>query len=111
MPLFFFGRQKAKTDHSTQTFHRFNTVTGGHNFHLHYSGPSNSGHSTRSRNVTVPNVGGYAGLSFKWTNAKLSIGYRYDTFLNAMDTGIDTAKKSNVTFNGPYASISVGLGD
>jgi len=102
-----FGRQKAKTDHST------------HASHFHHSkydrAPAaplytpRSYHSTRSQRVTVPNVGGHAGLSLKWPNAKLSIGYRYDTFLNAMDTGIDATKKSNVTFNGPYASISVGL--
>ena len=47
----------------------------------------------------------------KYPNFKFSIGYRYDTFLNAMDTGIDVAKKSNLTFQGPYASISIGLGD
>ena len=59
----------------------------------------------------MANFGGFAGLSWKSDHAKVSIGYRYDTFLNAMDTGIDAAKKSNLTFNGPYASISVGLGD
>ena len=37
----------------------------------------------------------HAGLSVKYTDVKVSIGYRYDTFLNAMDTGIDAAKKSN----------------
>ncbi len=59
----------------------------------------------------MPNVGGFVGLSYRYTDAKMSIGYRYDTFLNAMDIGIDATKKSNLTFNGPYASISIGLGD
>ncbi len=70
-----------------------------------------NGRDTRSRSVTVPNVGGSLGLSVKYPNFKVSVGYRYDTFLNAMNTGIDAAKKSNLTFNGPYASISIGLGD
>jgi iron complex outermembrane recepter protein len=65
----------------------------------------------RSRSVTVPNVGGSIGLSYRYAGAKLSIGYRADFFFGAMDTGIDKAKKSNLTFNGPYASISIGLGD
>ena len=74
---------------------------------LHNAPPA----SIRSRSVTVPNIGGFAGLSVKYPNFKFSIGYRYDTFLNAMDIGIDAAKKSNVTFNGPFASISIGIGD
>jgi len=100
-----FGKQKAKTNHRT-TATKF--------FGQHYVGnlyPSKSNHSTRSRSVTVPNIGGSAGLSVKYPNFEFSLGYRYDTFLNAMDTGIDAAKKSNVTFNGPFASISIGLGD
>ena len=68
------------------------------------------GHSN-DRSVTVPNLGASAGLSYRYTNAKISFGYRADVFFGAMDTGIDAVKKSNLTFNGPYASISVGLGD
>ena len=109
-----FGRQKTRTQHHTTV--RYNTGGCGllfcHTYgHIitptHIAPPA----SIRSRNVTVPNVGGFVGLSYRYTDAKLSIGYRYDTFLNAMDTGIDATKKSNVTFNGPYASISIGLGD
>ncbi len=100
-----FGRQKAKTAHST---------TGTRFFSNHYVGalyPSRSAHDTRSRRITVPNIGGSVGLSLKWNNAKVSVGYRVDTFLKAMDTGIDARKTSNLTLNGPYASISIGLGD
>ena len=115
-----FGRQKAKTSHGTKAYEKtaFNTyylyygvtyarVHSG--YHQRYL-PRNH-HDTRSRSVTVPNVGGFVGLSVKYPNVKFSVGYRYDTFLNAMDTGIDAAKKSNLTFNGPYLSFSVGLGD
>jgi iron complex outermembrane recepter protein len=68
------------------------------------------GHSN-DRSVTVPNLGASAGLSYRYADAKISIGYRFDVFLKAVDTGIDTSKTSNLTFNGPYASISIGLGD
>ena len=65
----------------------------------------------RSRNVTVPNLGGYAGLSVNYSNAKISFGYRADEFFGAMDGGQATAKKENRGFYGPYANISIGLGD
>jgi hypothetical protein len=73
-----------------------------------YYGPY---HSTRSRNVTVPNVGGSIGLSWKLQNFKMSFGYRADFFFNAIDGGIDARKSENRAFYGPYASISVGLGN
>jgi len=65
----------------------------------------------RAHNVVVPNVGGLAGISFKYSNAKVSLGYRADFFFNAIDGGIDTRKSENRAFYGPYASISIGLGD
>jgi len=105
-----FGRQRTRTHHqSTALYHGVHGPFGGAAVHHtnHYTFPD----QTRSRSVTVPNVGAFAGLSYAFSDAKLSIGYRYDTFLSAMDTGIDATKKSNVTFNGPYASISFGLGD
>ena len=66
---------------------------------------------TRSRNVTVPNIGGFAGLSYRYSDAKLSLGYKADFFFNAIDGGIDARKNENRAFYGPYASISIGLGD
>jgi len=106
-----FGKQKAKTSHSSRAYHKFASAPSNHVTRGYAHTPLVSKHSTRSRNVTVPNFGGSVGMSYKYTNFKFSLGYRYDTFLNAMDMGIDTAKKSNLTFNGPYASISIGLGD
>jgi len=108
-----FGRQKAKINHTTQAYllpytFAYHGQYQGYYYTLAYNHPHQA---NRSRNVTVPNVGGFAGLSWQTEHAKVSIGYRYDTFIGAMDTGIDTAKKSNVTFDGPYASISIGLGD
>jgi iron complex outermembrane recepter protein len=107
-----FGKQTARVrHHETAHYHSFfaTFVLPQYAYVLTYN------HATpipdRSRSVTVPNVGGSVGLSWRVENFKASIGYRYDTFLKAMDAGIDARKTSNLTFNGPYASISVGLGD
>ncbi|HEV2562002.1 MAG TPA: TonB-dependent receptor [Rhizomicrobium sp.] len=64
----------------------------------------------RSRSVSVPNLGGYAGLSVKYSNAKISFGYRADEFFGAMDGGQDTAKKYDRGFFGPYLNLSLGFG-
>jgi hypothetical protein len=60
--------------------------------------------------VTVPNIGGFAGLSFRYNVAKISFGYRADFFFGAMDGGIDTRKNYDRNFYGPFASVSIGLG-
>ena len=117
-----FGRQRAKVGHATQTYHQYTICTSFKPTHVickntgkfksRYVVVNSTGNSdTRSRRVTMPNIGGFAALTARFKDAKVSIGYRYDTFLKAMDTGIDATKKSNLTFNGPYASISIGLGD
>jgi hypothetical protein len=104
-----FGRQRAKTHH--QTTGRFGKGTGyNHGSRpITQQGPVTPDH-TRARTVTVPNVGGFAGLSFQIQNFKVSAGYRADLFFGAMDGGIDAAKKENVGFYGPFATISVGIG-
>jgi hypothetical protein len=58
----------------------------------------------------VPNLGGFAGISFKYPDAKVSFGYRADFFFGAMDSGIDVVHKENRGFYGPFATISVGIG-
>ena len=104
-----FGRQKAKIDHATNAF---NYKYRG--YYYPAAAPlyaRNANPPVRSRDVTVPELSGFVGLSAKLPHSKLSIGYRGDIWFGAVDRGIDTAKKSNLTFNGPYASISIGLGD
>jgi len=64
----------------------------------------------RSRSVIVPNVGGFAGLTFRRSNTKVSFGYRADFFFGAMDGGIDARNAATVGFHGPFATISIGLG-
>jgi hypothetical protein len=104
-----FGRQKATTHH--QTTGRYGSAKAYQTASrpITYQHPATPDH-TRSRTVIVPNVGGFAGLSFKYNSAKLSVGYRADLFFNAMDGGIDTRKNENVGFYGPFASVSVGIG-
>ena len=64
---------------------------------------------SRSRRVTVPNLGGYIGASVIYTNSKVSLGYRADTFFNAIDGGQETAKSYNRGFYGPYLNVSLGF--
>ncbi|HVU19470.1 MAG TPA: hypothetical protein VHE09_01990 [Rhizomicrobium sp.] len=105
-----FGRQKTKTHHQSTaryglvSVYKFTAVP-----HTTAQFPATPDH-TRSRNVVVPNLGGFAGLSFKYPNAKISLGYRADFFFGAMDGGIDTRQTYDRGFYGPYASISIGLG-
>jgi hypothetical protein len=110
-----FGRQRTRTQHDTTAqFHpRGAGVTDQPGRYQLYHHPTDAPayYSTRSRNVTVPNVGGFAGISFNYDDAKVSFGYKADFFFGAIDGGIDTRKDENRAFYGPYASISIGLGD
>jgi len=98
-----FGRQKANIVHNTAAYHMTTKAV----YHPVYQAgnPRN-----QSRSIIVPNVGGFAALTFKFPNSKVSFGYRGDFFFGAMDTGIDVANRTTVGFHGPYATISIGLG-
>jgi len=107
-----FGRQKAHVHHHTSgnlyTLRPFDALSGLPKYtETHYV---NSASVTRSRSVVVPNVGGLAGFSLKFSNAKISLGYRADFFFGAMDGGIDARKTYDRDFYGPFATISIGLG-
>lgn len=113
-----FGRQKTRTQRSETV--RYSD--GGDGYLLngfyglprlgtlvtvyHHAPPSQA----RSRSVIVPNIGGFAALSFKYDAAKVSFGYRADFFFGAMDGGVDSRKTYDRNFYGPYASVSIGLG-
>lgn len=107
-----FGRQKAIVQHH-ESGHYVSPLAApfhpSHHYALVYDHPS-GGHNL-SRTVSVPNLGGSIGLSWRAQNFKVSFGYRVDFFLGAMDTGIDARKSGTLGFKGPYASVSVGLGD
>jgi|HubBroStandDraft_2_1064218.scaffolds.fasta_scaffold16701_2 hypothetical protein len=64
----------------------------------------------RARSAIVPNLGGFAGISYRLQNFKVKLGYRGDFFFDAMDGGINTTHKENLGFYGPFATIGVGLG-
>jgi hypothetical protein len=69
-------------------------------------------HSTpfaRTRTVTVPNVGSFAGLSFRYAATKVRFGCRGDFFFDAMDGGVDKRKGETPGFYGPFASVSAGI--
>jgi iron complex outermembrane recepter protein len=107
-----FGKQRARVHHFASGHYKTAAAPvpfGGGNYFTAY--PPRSGGHDNTRNVTVPNVGGSIGLSYRYADAKISFGYRADMFFNAMDTGIDARNSSNVLLHGPYASMSVGLGD
>ncbi len=103
-----FGRQKALSQHqATAQYHN-----GGFTAYFHRTVLYQ--HRTdvplRSRSVIVPNIGGFAGLSARYASAKLSLGYRADFFVGAMDGGVNTRKTESIGFFGPFASIGIGLG-
>ena len=102
-----FGRQRARVHHQTSG-HYVNGLLSSVKYQRSYANPAFDRY--RSRTVTIPNAGGFAGASLRFPHAKVSLGYRADFFFGGMDGGIDTARKENVGFYGPFASISVGLG-
>jgi hypothetical protein len=104
-----FGRQKAKVTHTTQAYH---LPTAYYFWYAvnYYTRAYQHPHATvRSRSVTVPNVGGFVGISVKYPNVKFSAGYRADFFFGATDAGIDTRQTKTLGFRGPFATISIGL--
>lgn len=108
-----FGRQKTKTHH--QTTGRYHMASGIYvptvaQRPITYQNPLTPDH-IRSRSLVVPNFGGFAGISFKYVNAKISLGYRADFFFGATDGGIDTRKTYDRNFYGPFATVSIGLGN
>ena len=103
-----FGRQVARGHHQTTGVYYkgkffFSSKAAVSNIHR-------SGSFDRARTVAAPNIGAFAGVSWRYRNAKVSFGYRADEFFGAMDGGIDTRRNENVGFFGPYANISIGLG-
>jgi hypothetical protein len=108
-----FGRQKARTHHQTTALyhdgHGNPVISNPASYTTAYVHPNTPDH-TRNKSVVVPNVGGFAGLSFRYDAAKVSLGYRADFFFGAMDGGIDTRKTYDRNFYGPFATVSIGLG-
>lgn len=104
-----FGRQRAKIHHEKTAQYQPNSAK--YYPSLRYTVYHTATSPSRNKSVTVPALGAYAGLSLRYTNAKVTFGYRYDNYFGAIDGGIDTSKKEDRSFNGPFASISFGIGD
>lgn len=105
-----FGRQKTDAQIQTSSHYLYYPRKYGDPDRPAAGSHTIRSHSIRTRSIVVPNVGGMAGVSFRYDNAKLSLGYRADFFLGAMDGGIDTRKTYDRNFYGPFATLTVGLG-
>ena len=102
-----FGRQKRFIRHETKAGYVQDRYYPDKYQQLYQHSASHD----RSVSVTVPNIGGFAGFSFRYADAKVSFGYRADFFYKAIDGGVDARKTENLAFYGPFASISIGIGD
>ena len=100
-----FGKQRAHVTHQESGHYK----TALNKYYRPLYPPVPRGHDT-DRAVVVPNVGGSIGLSWRVENFKASLGYRSDFFFGAVDSGIDVRKSETLSFRGPFATISVGLG-
>jgi hypothetical protein len=109
-----FGRQKAKISHQTTGRYyrgKYTKPLDDSPIPTHYITPTKIHKAfSRSKSVTVPNLGALVGISYRIENFKMSAGYRIDYFFGAMDGGIDANKTYDRSFHGPFAKISIGLG-
>jgi hypothetical protein len=71
---------------------------------------STSPRSKSEKSVTVPNLSGRLGVSYRIDDMKVSVGYRSDFFFGALDTGIASQSALTRGFDGLFASVSIGLG-
>jgi hypothetical protein len=104
-----FGRQKARGDFKIAGYYMSNHYLSS-SFPKSAYGTGSAAPISRRRSIIVPNVGGFAGLTFRRHDAKVSFGYRADFFFGAVDEGIATRRTSTVGFYGPFATISIGFG-
>ncbi|HVT25556.1 MAG TPA: hypothetical protein VHD95_13105 [Rhizomicrobium sp.] len=104
-----FGRQKvSSTQHVTGYYYKIPGWLGSGYRTPTYHNPITK--VSRSHSLTVPNIGGFMGISMRYPNAKVSFGYRADVFFGAVDGGGDMRKTFDRSFHGPFATISIGLG-
>jgi outer membrane receptor protein involved in Fe transport len=64
----------------------------------------------RSNSATVPVVDLSLGLSYEVQRMKVSTGYHWERYFNALDAGYAEHKSYDRTFDGPYFKIAVGFG-
>jgi iron complex outermembrane receptor protein len=66
--------------------------------------------SHRSEDVTVPTLSLSLGLSYAIDRVKVSTGYSYDRFFDAIDAGYEESQTYDRTIQGPYLKLSLGFG-
>ncbi|MGE5565218.1 MAG: TonB-dependent receptor domain-containing protein [Parcubacteria group bacterium] len=64
----------------------------------------------RSNSASVPVLDLSLGLSYEIQRLKLSTGYRWERYFNAIDGGVQDHKSYDRTIDGPYFKIAVGFG-
>ena len=67
-------------------------------------------HFDRRRSASAPFVDLSAGLSWEVERFKVSTGYRWERYFNAIDGGYAEHKNYDRTIDGPYFKVSVGFG-
>lgn len=103
-----FGRQTDKQ--KTDGFYRQHYVNwASYSYVTH----TQTVHSTnlRRKSVIVPALGAYLAASYRFTNAKVSLGYRADWYFDALDGGVAASQKVDRGFYGPYAGVTISIGD
>jgi hypothetical protein len=101
-----FGKQKDKVQHQTTS------ILACYGQHCPGATPARDTTAiTITHSTTVPNVGGFAGVSYRWGDFKGTAGYRADFFFGALHSDLNGEKPVTLGFTGPYASISIGIGD
>jgi outer membrane receptor protein involved in Fe transport len=66
--------------------------------------------ASHSKSVSVPVVDASLGLSYAVQRVKVSTGYRWERYYDAIDGGYQEHKSYDRTFDGPYFKIAVGFG-
>lgn len=103
-----FGKQKNRQNHQTVgTGNCYQTFLCT-SFKTHFNDTSEE---QTIKRVAVPNLGGFMGISYRVADVKASFGYRVDYFFRAIDTGVAGQPAITRGFAGPFASISLGIGD
>ena len=108
-----FGKQKT-TVRGTESVAEF----VGNTIQFRYASPTDFNPPTvvpiaiepREKSVTVPLVDLSLGLSYEIQRIKVSTGYRWERYFDALDGGYGESKSYDRTIDGPYFKVSVGFG-
>lgn len=98
-----FGRQRASSQHHSSGLFEYFASSYPHSAAL----PTRTGRSARSHNVVVPNVGGFAAVSFRYSAAQIRFGYRADFFFGAWMVGSTPPKAMIGVSSGPLQPLAL----